>query len=180
MRYSSWQIIIFFIALFNSVDVHHFEISLGSVSFAETVNGRSNNQRRVKPRRAGVGTPRKVGKNTKGRSAGSAPIYGAFQKAAGGCGCSPVGVGTWGSRSNNSCHPVGRAVDARGANCKGKTSYAVSPGFTKFVNCMRNKGWFTMYNGQGVKGLPRNKTTCHKDHAHFSKCCTAKSGKRAC
>jgi len=132
-------------------------------------------------KKKGVSAPRKVGKNTKGKSVESAPVYRTFMKAAKDqCKCTPLGVGTWGSRGNKSCHPVGQAIDVRSANCGGKVSHAVSPGFTKFVMCMKSKGWFKMYNGECVKGVKKNKTTCHYDHAHFSKCCKTKSGSRAC
>lgn len=161
-------------------------LAFPSISSAErTANGSNikrhkiSKQKKTKRKtKKGVRAPRKVGKNKVGQKVEEAPIYKPFlQVAERQCRCTPVGVGTWGARGNKSCHPQGRAIDVRGANCDGKVSYAVSPGFSKFVQCMAAKGWFKLYNGQCVKGLPKNKTTCHKDHAHFSKCCQTNRGK---
>jgi hypothetical protein len=147
-----------------------------SLAKAETVNGKK--KRSNKKGSNGVRAPKRTTSKGTGKSVSSAPIYGAFIQAFKSCepGCTPVNVGTWGSRGNKSCHPQGRAVDVGGVQCSSGKHMAPGARFEKYVRCMERKGWKALFK-YCVKGAPKNNTTCHRDHAHFSKGCTVK-GKR--
>lgn len=114
-------------------------------------------------------------KKSSGRSVSSAPIYRRFVSSFNSCarGCKMGRTGTWGKRGNRSCHPTGQALDLHSMVCGGKSYTPLTSKFYALVKCMRGKGWKVLHN-YCVKGLPKNKTTCHKDHGHFSLGCTVR------
>lgn len=146
----------------------------GERSPAEITSGSNYDSGSRSKKRAGVGS-RVRGKKSRrsgGGSASSAPIWGPFMSRFRQCapGCSPWNYGTWGHRSKPTCHSTGEAIDVGGISCGGKIYAAINRGrFATFVQCMAKKGMRKLYfNGPDV-------TQGHKDHAHFSFGCSARS-----
>ena len=114
------------------------------------------------------------------RSITGSPIWPAFADVFTKCapGCAPGRLGTYGQRSNASCHHGGRAVDIHGLKCGGRNYSASSSKFIEFVSCVKSKSYegkrwksiFRETNGS-CAGAGRNVTACHWDHAHFSLGC---------
>ena len=114
------------------------------------------------------------------RSITGSPIWPAFADVFGQCarGCAPGRLGTYGQRSNASCHHGGRAVDIHGLKCNGRNYSASSSRFIEFVNCVKGKSyqgkpWKNIFRETkgSCAGSNRNVTACHWDHAHFSLGC---------
>jgi hypothetical protein len=95
--------------------------------------------------------------------------------------CEPIIAGTY-RDDKSSCHGVkGSAIDIYGIKCGKKKYMAIDHTLDKFVKCADPKFKTTLYWENPVKAKTEDQqNTLHQNHAHFSNCCTLKSGKPRC